>query len=74
MFSAEEDELIAFPSGDAEQPRLYFAPEVINQEFCRMLQARSHGPAPDVEAVPMKMARLSAGPPASRRGYEWPIR
>lgn len=76
MFSSGEDGPIAFTSVEAEQPRLYFAPEIINQELCRMLGERSHAPqAGGQEAAPMKLARASLWTPGlPERGYEWPIR
>ena len=67
------DDPIPFPPADDEQPRLYFAPEVINQELCRMLGERSRASAPQ-EARPMKLVELSSSPLPPARGYEWPIR
>jgi hypothetical protein len=66
------DDPIPFPSAEDEQPRLYFSPEVINRELCRMIGERS-GAYASQEARPMKLAeRSTALLPA--RGYEWPLR
>ena len=67
------DDPIPFPSREGEQPRLYFAPEVINQELCRMLGERSRASAPQ-EPAPMKLVEPSWRPLPPARGYEWPIR
>lgn len=72
VFGAAEDDPIRF-AADAEQPRLYFAPEVINQELCRML-GRQNRPVPMREAA---VEQLDHAPPSEvspTRGYEWPIR
>ena len=67
------DDPIAFPSAEEEQPRLYFAPEVINQELCRMLGERSRAAARQ-EPAPMKLVEPASWPLPPTRGYEWPIR
>jgi hypothetical protein len=76
MFGAGEDDPISFASAEAEQHRLYFAPEFINRELCRILGERSSAPNMDrQEAAPMKLAKAYLwSPDLPERGYEWPIR
>lgn len=71
LFSVGEDDPISSASAQAEQPRLYLAPEVINQELCRMLSART-APAPAAEPIRMKL--VQQGPSTPAREFEWPIR
>jgi hypothetical protein len=72
MFGAAEDDPIHF-AADAEQPRLYFAPEVINQELCRLLGSKSYT-APPRASASIRLEQSVACIPIPSRGYEWPIK